>query len=48
MRCLEQKPPINKQTFCDYLGVANLESLPVSKFKNALGELQYKRKEMAG
>ena len=45
---LEQKPPINKQTFCDYLGVANLESLPVSKFKNALGELQNKRKQMAG
>jgi hypothetical protein len=45
---LEAKPPINKQTFCDYLGVANLETMSSSKFKYALSELQHKRKAMAG
>ena len=44
---LEQKPPINKESFCAYLGVATLEFLPSSKFKNALTELQNKRKQMA-
>jgi ERF superfamily len=45
---LQQRPPINEKTFCDYLGTASLENLPSSKFGNALTELQNKRKDMAG
>jgi hypothetical protein len=45
---LEQKPPINKESFCAYVGVATLEFLPASKFNFALSELQSKRKAMAG